>query len=130
MANKFKIFVLSALATVSIAATVDIYSDITQAILDANAKAISKYFSSNVEMIIDDQENVYSKTQAEQVLREFFAKNKPSGFKIIHRGISKEGAKYAIGKLSTEQGLSYRTYFYVKNQKEGEFIQEIRFEKE
>ena len=41
-----------------------------------------------------------------------------------------EGAKYAIGTLVTTQGAQFRTYFFVKQNSSGEFIQELRFEKQ
>lgn len=108
----------------------DIYENISQALRSGNATEISKYFNSSVDVTIMNQMDVYSKAQAEQVLRSFFQKNQPKSFKIIHQGVSKEGAKYAIGNLITMQGVSFRTYFYIKNTGGQEFIREIRFEKE
>ncbi|MBK9320722.1 MAG: DUF4783 domain-containing protein [Bacteroidetes bacterium] len=49
---------------------------------------------------------------------------------MIHKGESKEGARYAIGSLITNQGVSYRTYFYIKQQGGNAIIQELRFMKE
>ncbi|NNF01752.1 MAG: DUF4783 domain-containing protein [Bacteroidia bacterium] len=130
MIKKIKIIPVVCMLCFTAMASVDIYSVITDAILDSDARAISQYFNKNVEMTIIDEENVYSKTQAEQVLRDFFTKNKPASFRIIHKGVSKEGAKYAIGNLITVSGVEFRTYFFVKNVSSGEFIQELRFEKE
>ena len=111
-------------------AAFDIYSDISRAIENSNSAAVAKYFGKTVEMTIVDNERVYSKTQAEQVLRDFLMKNKPESFRIIHKGTSKEGATYAIGKLITTTEREFRVYFFVKNTSAGEYIQELRFEKE
>ena len=108
----------------------DIYTDISNAIRSGDAKAVSKYFGNTVNMTIVSQEDMYSKVQAEQVLRDFFSKNTPKSFNIIHKGVSKEGAKFAIGTLQTAQGASFRTYFFVKQSTAGEIIQELRFERE
>lgn len=106
----------------------DIYSDISDAVRSGDARSVSRFFGSTVDMTILRQEEVYSKAQAEQVLRDFFSKNPPRQFSLIHKGVSKEGAKYAIGTLVTTQGVQYRTYFFVKQMSGGEMIQELRFE--
>ena len=119
------LFTLSALI-----AFADIYSDISNAIRSGDARAVARYFNSTVDLTILNQEEVYSKAQAEQVLRDFFSKNTPRSFTLIHKGVSKEGAKYAIGTLVTTSGVEYRTYFFVKQSTSGELIQELRFEKQ
>lgn len=108
----------------------DIFNDIANAIRSGEAKAISRFFGSSINLTIVNQEDLYSKAQAEQVLRDFFAKNTPRSFNIIHKGVSKEGAKFAIGTLTTAQGGNFRVYFYVRMTTAGESLQEIRFEKE
>ena len=50
-----------------------------------NSKEIAKNFSSSVELIIIDQEDVYSKAQAEQILKDFFIKNPPFKVSILHQ---------------------------------------------
>lgn len=114
----------------SVSAYYDIYSDIGNAIRSGDARAVARYFNATVDLTILQQEEVFSKAQAEQVLRDFFAKNTPRSFNLIHKGVSKEGAKYAIGTLVTAQGAQYRTYFYIRQSGTGEFIQELRFEKQ
>lgn len=108
----------------------DLLDDIANALRSGDAKSVSKYFGNSVDLTIITQEEVYSKVQAEQVLRDFFSKNQPRSFTIIHKGESKEGARYAIGSLITNQGVSYRTYFYIKQQGGNAIIQELRFMKE
>jgi hypothetical protein len=123
------LFVLM-LSVGSVTASLDIFNDISDAIRSGDARSVARFFSSTVDLTILRQEEVYSKAQAEQVLRDFFSKNTPRSFQLIHKGVSKEGAKYAIGNLVTAQGGQYRTYFFVKQTAAGEVIQELRFEKE
>ncbi|MBL0342581.1 MAG: DUF4783 domain-containing protein [Bacteroidetes bacterium] len=125
-----KIVLVLLLATGSVMASFDIYNDISNSIRSGDARAVARFFSTTVDLTILSQEEVYSKAQAEQVLRDFFSKNTPKSFNLIHKGVSKEGAKYAIGNLVTAQGLQFRTYFFVKQTTSGEFIQELRFEKQ
>ncbi len=106
---------------------VSILDNVATAIKSGNSKEISRYFDNNVEITILDKESVYSKVQAEMVLRDFFAKNPVQSFELIHRGKA-EGSAYAIGPLkSTNQ--SFRVYFYIKNKGNTQLIQEMRFEK-
>lgn len=118
------------MSTLTICAQNDIYTSVSNSIKKGEAKGLSAHFSSNVDLTILDKEDVYSKAQAEQILLAFFNKNKPVDFKILHKGVSKEGAKYAIGNLKTTNGLTYRTYFFIKTQMGTEIVHELRFEKE
>ena len=68
-----------------------------------NAPMVSSYFAQNVDISLLDKENLYSKSQAEQVLKTFFNDHKPSNFVINHEGQSNQ-SKYFIGTLSTSSG--------------------------
>lgn len=108
-----------------------IYADtlerIGMAIQSGNSKELAKYFDNTVEITIYQGEEVYSKAQAEQVIRDFFNKNNPTSFKIIHKGNSTQGSQYSIGALTTNTG-TFRIYIYIKQKGPSYFIQEIRFE--
>ena len=110
-------------------AYIDPFEDIANAIRSGDAKSVSRYFSNSVDLTLISQEDVYSKVQAEQIIRDFFNKNAPRSFSIIHRGESKDGAKYAIGSLATTNG-TYRVYYYFKVAGSTINIQELRFMKE
>lgn len=108
-------------------AKADILDDVANALRSGDARAVSRFFGNTVDLTIVNQEEVYSKVQAEQILRDFFSKNTPRNFSIIHKGESKEGARYAIGTFITSQGVKYRTYFYIKQLGASGTIQELRF---
>jgi hypothetical protein len=110
--------------------SLDMLDDIANALRSGDSKSVSRYFGNTVDLTIIAQEEVYSKVQAEQILKDFFSKNTPRSFTLIHKGESKEGARYAIGTLVTAQGTTYRTYFYIKQQGNSAVIQELRFMKE
>jgi len=112
------------------AAKPDILDDIALAIRSGEARSVARFFGNSVDLTISNQEDVYSKTQAERILLDFFAKNPPRSFQINHKGESKEGAQYAIGSLVTNSGTNFRTYFYIKTQGNTQVIQELRFMKE
>ncbi|MGR6086986.1 MAG: DUF4783 domain-containing protein [Arcticibacter sp.] len=130
LSRYIKLLVFPLLFSATAVMAMDIFGDIANAIRSGEAKAITRYCGNTINLTIINQEDQYSKAQAEQVLRDFFLKNTPRSFNIIHKGVSKEGAKFAIGTMNTTQGGSFRVYFYVRMTTAGESLQEIRFEKE
>jgi len=93
-----------------------------------NAEELAKHFNANIELVILENEDVYSKTQAEQILRNFFTNHHPASFKIIFEG-GKETSRYAIGSLSTSSG-NFRVYFLIKDQDGTPLIHQLRIEEE
>jgi hypothetical protein len=107
----------------------DIYTDINSSIKSGNYKTIANYFNSSIELNIPGADGLYSKAQAELLMKDFFTKNIPKNFSIKHDGVSQDGSKYSIGNLETTTG-SYRTYYYLKNNGGSFLIKELRIEKD
>ncbi len=93
-----------------------------------NASNLSSYFNENIELVVLDRDDVYSKAQAQQIVTSFFDQYEVQGFSIIHQG-GKEGAKYAIGNLTTNNG-TFRVYFLLKNDGSKAYIHQLRIEKQ
>lgn len=72
--------------------------------------------------------NVCSKQQAKQILKEFFNEYSPKTFEIAYKS-GKAPMKYAIGSLNAG-GSKFRVTLFVKTQQNGNFIQQLRIEKE
>ena len=106
----------------------DVTDDVSAAVKTGNAANVAKYFSANVDMKILDKEDVYSKAQAELILKEFFTGNPLKSFAIIHKGTSKNGDQFAIGTYESTAGKKFRTYFLFKKEGTGLTIQQLRFE--
>lgn len=106
----------------------EIPSQITTALNSGDAALLSQYFNNSIELTLFDKENIYSKTQAEMILRDFFSKNKPTQFKVVHQG-GKENSKYAIGNLVCGT-ISYRVTFLIKTENNNAFIHQLRIENE
>ncbi len=128
--QRFGLLAISLLvfSTFSQAQTAEL-GQIAAAIKAGNAKALSAHFDNTLEITILTQEGSYSNSQAEGVIKNFFSKNVPSDFQIIHKGDSGGNSKYAIGKLQTANG-TFRTYIYVKQKGSQMLIQQLRFERE
>lgn len=106
----------------------EIPNGISLALKTGNSKELVKYFNDNVEMVILDEEGIYSETQAEMILKDFFSKNQPRNFSLLHQG-GKTDAKYGIGNLVTA-GDSFRVYFLLKKKNGNILIHQFRIEKE
>jgi len=102
--------------------------DIIVSLRTGNASNLAKYFSPNVELVVLENENVYSKAQAEQVLADFFKKNPPQKFSIIHQG-GKDDSSYVIGNLQVPNN-KFRVYFLIKSKNNLPYIHQLRIEKE
>lgn len=108
----------------------DLANEIVQALNNGDAKVISKYFNSSVELIFSENRGVYAKAQAEQILKNFFSNNSPANapasgkfhYKHLHT-MPKDNAQYNIGELRTGKGL-FRVCIYMKDQR----IYEMRIE--
>ncbi len=92
-----------------------------------NTKVLSGYFNQNVELVIGENDNVYSKAQAQQIVSKFFREVQPEEFSVIHTGGEK--SKYVIGNLQTQKGM-YRVYFLLKQANNKPSIHQLRIEKQ
>ena len=103
----------------------NVQNSISLAIKSGNAGELAKYFNENIELVILEKENIYSKTQAEQILKNFFNQHTPVNFKIVHQG--GDESRYAIGTLDATNG-SYRVYFLLKSINGQSLIHQLRIE--
>ena len=106
----------------------DIPDNVASAVKTGNASNVAKFFSANVDVKILDKEDVYSKAQAELILKDFFSKNPIKSFSVIHKGTAKNGDQFSIGTYETSAGKKFRTYFLFKKEGAGLTIQQLRFE--
>lgn len=104
--------------------------EVTNSVRSGNVPAIAKYFDKFVTITINSNQAVYSKTQGEMVLKDFFAKNPIKELVVMQQGATSGGndAKYVIGNLVTNNG-SYRLYVVLKHKENIYILQEMRFEK-
>ncbi len=108
--------------------TSEIPRGISMALKAGNASELIKYMNESVEMVILDREGIYSKSQSEMILKDFFSKNPPKKFSLLHQG-GKAESKYGIGSLETANE-SYRVYFLLKGKGSASLIHQFRIEKE
>ena len=102
--------------------------EIVLSIQNGNDGVLASYFNQNVELVVLSHDDVFSKSQAQQIVAEFFKANKPKQFTIIHQG-GKEGARYAIGSLITNTG-TFRVYFLFRTKDNNSYIHQLKIEKQ
>lgn len=123
----FALFLVSGFLFASLNSSAQIPDEIILSLQTGNAKVLSGYFNDNVELVVLDNDNVYSKAQAKQIVNNFFNSFTPESFNVIHQG-GKEGSKYVIGNLKTNNG-NFRIYFLLKNSNGKDYIHQLRIEK-
>ena len=128
--NCRSIVLLTMVALAPLVSKAGIFEDIMAALKSGNAKEVARYFNSSVELTVPGSEGVvYSKTQAELILKEYLSKNVAKSVKIIHRGSSAVGSQFAIGSYETDHG-NYRIYIFIKETGGNSVIHELSIEKE
>lgn len=90
---------------------------------------IVPYLNQRTEIAFEGEKQVYDKNKAEQVIAGFFAQNKSKDFQVLHQGASKEGLKFYIGELNTNNG-TFRVLVYLKNNGGKSLIENIDISKE
>lgn len=121
------IILLLALSFSSVAFATDVIDGIATAIRSGNPANISKYFISNIDLKVISQEDVYSKPQAEMILRDFFSKHPVKSYTVAHKSEPKNGSQYVVGSLDTSNG-KFRVYFLIKPSGAETLIHQFRIE--
>ena len=105
-------------------------SSVASAMKTGSAKELSRNFGSMVEITLDGGEATnYSSTQAEFVMKNFFAKNAPVDFSVNHNGTSDKGQLYAIGTYASK-GDSYTVLIRMKSANGKYLIHSMNFIKD
>jgi Domain of unknown function (DUF4783) len=102
--------------------------DVIGALKSGNTGDLARFIDDNagMELSLPDKSNAYSKSQAIQVLKDFFSNNGVKTFEVKHKG-DNAGAQFCIGTLQTRSG-NFRTTVYMKNKGGKQVVREIRFE--
>jgi len=122
----FGVFGITTALTISTDDPPDTILMVSNALKAGNSSDLAKQFNPTVEMEILGEENIYSKAQAELLLKDFFTKNKPSAFKVNHQG-TKGSTSFAIGILVTVSG-NFRVSVFLKSENSQMLIHQIRIE--
>ncbi|QPH39616.1 DUF4783 domain-containing protein [Pedobacter endophyticus] len=105
----------------------DIIDDLSSYFKSSNAKEIARNFASTIELIIVDEEDVYSKAQGEQILKDFFIKHPPVKTSIFHKINTNPNYRFGVILLSTSKE-TFRVSVTMKKFNSNYLITELRIE--
>ena len=120
---------LTLLFLIPLVVKADDIEKIADLIKQGNAHELAKMFSSNVDMNILDETNVYSKAQSEMILDKFFKENKPRTVKLLHRVSSNPNYNFGVVILSTDKG-KFRISYTLREINKVMVVIELRIETE
>ncbi|MEI6433317.1 MAG: DUF4783 domain-containing protein [Bacteroidota bacterium] len=113
LSNILLLTTLLAISTSAFSGQEETANKVASAIQAGNAQDVSKYFNAMIDLTVPGYDDIYSKAQAGQILKEFFSQNPVKTFKITKQGSSPDGSQYTIGSLETSKKI-YRIYFLIK----------------
>jgi len=90
------------------------YGSVQSAFKTGNASSLASMCKDKCLINIVDDERVYSKSQATQVLKSFFTKNPPSSFSFIHKGSDSNEGAFGIGTFKSKS-KEFRVTIHFKN---------------
>jgi len=105
----------------------DPFDSITKAIEESDSRSLSDLFNLTIEIRLPGNENTYSSSQAEMIMKDFFKKCPPDSFTIIQKGTTDPVSKFAIGDYISGNKL-YQVYIHLRKEKEKYLIQKIKFD--
>ena len=105
----------------------DIIDDLSSYFKAGNTKEIARNFSSTIELIIIDEEDVYSKAQGEQILRDFFTKHPPIKTSVFHKINNSPNYRFGVVILNTSKE-TFRVSITMKKFNNSFLITELRIE--
>jgi hypothetical protein len=108
----------------------DITGEIAAAFRQGNARDLAKHFGNNIDLTVGEKQEMYSKAQAEQVLRGFFLKNPPRSFILKSKSTGNTATPYGIGTYTSTGAQHFRVYFMIKKIGNQSFIQQLSIENE
>lgn len=134
MINRFKKIILLvnftlAIFTVQAQNNSSPIEDVVNALKNDRIADLVKYFDNFVPITINNAQSVYSRNQAEIVLRDFFEKNNPHDFTVMDNGSPDNTSKFVIGYFVTPSGLKYNVYIQLRL-KGNYILQDLKLNKE
>jgi hypothetical protein len=107
----------------------DPIDEVAALIKQGNAYQLATLFAPSVEFTLGEEENVYSKAQAEQILDKFFKDNRPRSISMLHKVNSNTNFRFGVLILTTDKG-KFRIAYTLKGTGDALSLIELRIETE
>lgn len=132
MMNKFRYLLILLLAFIlhqmDAQQTAALPEGTIMSVKNADAEKLSQSFNEQIEIILPNKNAIYSRKQAEMVIKDFFNNHKVTEFQLIHQG-KKDNASYAIANYHASNGR-FRFTFLTKKKSGKIYIHQIRIERQ
>lgn len=125
--NIFLVVFFLLLCHVGAKAQVDPFDPVIKAFKGSDAKALASLLNVTVDLQLPENENTYSDSQAEMIMKEFFKKNPSDSFTILEKGATDASSRFAIGTYSSA-GRNFQVYIYLRDEKGRFLIHKIRID--
>ncbi len=125
--RKIMIIVMMILA-VSISLATSLPQGIANGFRAGDAQIVAKYLGATLEISIEGNRSMYSKTQAVQVLRDFFNAKTPKNIVEKHSG-GRGNSQFSVFAFTTDTD-KYRATIFYKGSGEDARISQITIEKD
>jgi hypothetical protein len=100
---------------------------IAKAILQSDAGSLAGYFNTTVDLGLPDNDNSYSASQGEMVMKDFFRKYPPQSFEVLQKGATDQDNRFIIATYKTVT-KEFSVYIHLRKEKPGYRIHKIKFE--
>jgi hypothetical protein len=104
-----------------------VLAPVIEAISSADAKNLAAHFNNTVELNLPGQENTFSASQGEMIMKDFFKKSPPDSFSLVRDGNLDDASVFAICSYLSGS-LQYQVYVFLKKEESGYRIQKLNFE--
>ncbi len=122
-------FCLFSLVASPASAQNEVINNVRDALKTGSSRELGNHFNNTVEISINGEKASYSRNQAEFILKDFFNKYPPQGFRYVHQGSSKEGLKYTVGTYTHDRG-EFRVFMLIKQFGSSYMVDKIDFNQE
>ena len=127
MKSKIMTVTFMFLLMATVAYSQDVVQEASNAFRTGDAVKLVQVMSDKVQIVLDGHQQQVTKDVAREKLSDFFNRNKPSAFSVIHQS-QKGAAGYMIGQLKTQSG-NFRVHCLIASNANKNKITQIRIEK-
>lgn len=121
-------FLLPGMGAVAQDGAYDVFVPITKYIAQGDAQSLSAWFSDNLEVTVISSTRNCSKTQARQIVKNFFDTYTPRSFTVTHT-VSRSNMKCALGQLNAG-GEVFIVTIFVSIKGEAYSIQQLKIDRQ
>ena len=105
-----------------------VFVPISKYLYEGDAEKLSAWFYDTIELSVENEDAVMSRTQACRMMAAFFDRHRPESFQIYHSA-SKSQVKCVVGKM-VAGGEHFNVSIFASNRGEGYMIQKLQIQKE